>query len=423
MPVQPVFGRHAPAPRSLEDVQNGLMRQEQARMALEGNALGLEERRNELADRPAILARKDAEHAARLGEIGARTKASEAHAEEYRESAKLKKQQAYREQTIELARQFSAADPNDNAALVGIYQGAIQSQFLDRERAEAELKDSGEPGTPQRAAWHARQKQMAMTAVERQTKALQEARDAEVARHHAAQETEARRKNLAREVPRVAPRAAGGGQPAATPTGRVSPGWRWKADGSGDQEPIPGGPHDPARGSGKPLAPAVVKQIQEARDNAATIERASSTFKPEFASKGVLGMGADASMSAKGVLGLDKDSVAWWKDYRKQAELIERHALFGAALTPTEQASWRSADIHPGMDAAVIKTNLATRAALARKVAENTAADMKDAGHNAERIDAIAGRNAQPDAPKAAVPTFDADKEKRYQEWKARQGK
>jgi hypothetical protein len=421
MPINAdIYRQFAPRPVDPQDVTNGLMQTAQRGQALQAGQVEIDERRNQLADRPAIMARKDAEHQARMGEIGARTKASEAQAEQYRESAKLKKQQAYRDQTIELARQFSAADPNDNAAIVGIYEGAIRNEFIDSKSAQAELQDSGEPGTPQRAAWHARQKQMAMTAVERQTKALQEARDADMARHRKVLEDEAKRKNLAREAPKPA-RATGGGQPAATPAGRVSVGYRWKTDGSGEQEPIPGGPHDPARGSGKPLAPAVVKQIQEARDNAATIERASSTFKPEFASKGVLGMGADASMSAKGVLGLDKDSVAWWKDYRKQAELIERHALFGAALTPTEQASWRSADIHPGMDAAVIKTNLATRAALARKVAENTAADMKDAGHNGERIDKIAARNAQPDAP--GIQAFDADKEKRYQEWKARQGK
>ena len=135
-----------------------------------------------------------------------------------------------------------------------------------------------------------------------------------------------------------------------------------------------------------------MKNITEARDNAATIDRLNSSFKDDFASKGVLGMGSDLALSAKSVLGSDGDAVDWWKNYRKQAELVERHALFGAALTPTEQASWRSSDIGPGMDSKVIKRNLATRAKLTKQISEMAAQDQIDAGHSPDRIKAIAGR-------------------------------
>lgn len=143
----------------------------------------------------------------------------------------------------------------------------------------------------------------------------------------------------------------------------------------------------------KPLAGAVVKSLTEARDNATTIDNLATSFKPEYAGKGVLGMGADAQLSAAGTLGKDKDSVEWWKNYRKQAELVERHALFGAALTPNEQASWRSADIGPGMDPGVVARNLATRKALAAKVADNARQDAIDAGHSETRVNKIASRN------------------------------
>lgn len=149
-----------------------------------------------------------------------------------------------------------------------------------------------------------------------------------------------------------------------------------------------------AKVDGKPLAAAAAKQITEARDNAATIERLATAFKPEYGGKGVLGIGADTQMAASGNLGVDKDAVEWWKNYRKDAELVERHALFGAALTPTEQASWRSADIAPGMDAKVIAKNLATRTALAKRVLSNTRQDLVDAGHNEQRVGAIADRGA-----------------------------
>lgn len=156
----------------------------------------------------------------------------------------------------------------------------------------------------------------------------------------------------------------------------------------------------------KPLAGAVLKQLTEARDTANTIANLSASFKDDFAGKGVFGIGADAQMGASANLGADKDSVAWWKDYRKQAELVERHSMFGASLTPGEQASWRSADIGPGMDKDVIKTNLATRAALTKRMFENTRQDFIDAGHSEERVSAIAGRSSQhvADAPPKSPP-------------------
>jgi hypothetical protein len=153
------------------------------------------------------------------------------------------------------------------------------------------------------------------------------------------------------------------------------------------------------KGVAKPLPPGVVKQLQEARDSAATMGRLDSSFKDDFGGKGIFGLGADAQMSVAGNVGADKDSVAWWKDYKKNAELVERHAMFGASLTPGEQASWRSADVAPGMDPAVIKTNLATRAALSKKVAAAVADDMVDAGHNETRVRSIAGRGEKPKAP------------------------
>lgn len=155
-------------------------------------------------------------------------------------------------------------------------------------------------------------------------------------------------------------------------------------------------------GSGKPLPEPVRKVIVEARDNAATMDRMKTSFKPEFAGKGVLGVGADMQLDASARLGVDNESVQWWKNYRKQAQLVERHAMFGASLTTGEQAAWASADISPGQDPKVIEENLKTRAELTRKVLEYTRKDMIDAGHSEKRVSAIAGRaglTAEPDTP------------------------
>lgn len=143
----------------------------------------------------------------------------------------------------------------------------------------------------------------------------------------------------------------------------------------------------------KVLPQAVVKLVTEARDNATAMNGLASTFKPEYAGKGVFGLGADMQMAASANLGADKDSVNWWKDYRKNIELVERHAMFGASLTVGEQGAWRSADISPGMDPEVIKRNLVTRQALAQKVLGNAEQDMIDAGHSEERVRNIAGRS------------------------------
>lgn len=153
---------------------------------------------------------------------------------------------------------------------------------------------------------------------------------------------------------------------------------------------------------GKPLSGAALKQLTEARDTAVTLDGLLGSFKDGFASKGVLGFGADASLAAKSVLGSDKDAVEWWKNYRKQSELVERHALFGAALTPTEQESWRNADIGPGVNKDVIKRNLQTRADLTKRMLETTRQDLIDAGQSEQRVNAIAGRGPK-EAPQAPV--------------------
>lgn len=191
--------------------------------------------------------------------------------------------------------------------------------------------------------------------------------------------------------------AGGGGGGGGAPGGKVPAGYRWKDDGT--MEPIPGGPAD-KKTADKVLPQAIVKSVTEARDNALTIDALQASFKPAFAGKGVLGMGADMQMTASGNIGADKDAVEWWKNYRKQAELIERHALFGAALTPTEQASWRSSDIGPGMNADVVARNLSTRKTMTQKILERARQDSIDAGHSETRVNAIASRK---DADPAAV--------------------
>jgi hypothetical protein len=113
----------------------------------------------------------------------------------------------------------------------------------------------------------------------------------------------------------------------------------------------------------KPVPQSIMKELGEAQDRAASMGELVRTFSPDYS-----GLTMGARTRAGSYLGTDADAVEWWKNYRKQSELTERHALFGASLTAGEQAAWASADIGPMTDPKVIQRNLATRAKLAAKV-------------------------------------------------------
>lgn len=113
----------------------------------------------------------------------------------------------------------------------------------------------------------------------------------------------------------------------------------------------------------KPVPHGLMKELGEAQDRATTIADLSRTFRPEFS-----GITMGARVRAGSVTGTDADAVDWWKNYRKQSELTERHALFGASLTEGEQRAWHDADISPTTDPKLIERNLAKRAQLANKV-------------------------------------------------------
>jgi hypothetical protein len=54
------------------------------------------------------------------------------------------------------------------------------------------------------------------------------------------------------------------------------------------------------------------------------------------------------------------DRQGWWREYELLYSLPERNRLFGATLTPNEQASWEGANINSGMKPEQIERHLAT---------------------------------------------------------------
>lgn len=135
-----------------------------------------------------------------------------------------------------------------------------------------------------------------------------------------------------------------------------------------------------AKKTDKPLAHLVHKDLSERDATATAMQDLKSTFKPEFA--GPAGYLKDKAGTY--IPGATTETAEWWKNYRKNVQLIERHASFGGTLTPNEQASWRSADIEVGMNPELVQKNLATRSRLAEKVYEKARQQYIGGGHNIE---------------------------------------
>jgi hypothetical protein len=73
------------------------------------------------------------------------------------------------------------------------------------------------------------------------------------------------------------------------------------------------------------------------------LEELKATFKPEYASLGLYGVGSGLSLEVKRRKGNEEDtaSVAWWGKYN-QLQAPTRHALFGATLTGNELKNFQS---------------------------------------------------------------------------------
>jgi hypothetical protein len=64
----------------------------------------------------------------------------------------------------------------------------------------------------------------------------------------------------------------------------------------------------------------------------------------------------------------DKESAQWWANYQRMYELPLRHDFIGGALTATEAALWKAANITPDMEPEQIKESLRVQEALYRKM-------------------------------------------------------
>jgi hypothetical protein len=128
-----------------------------------------------------------------------------------------------------------------------------------------------------------------------------------------------------------------------------------------------------------------------------TYQRLGETFRDDFAVPGTVVGGDVANWYAQNApermtTPEARQRAQWWQDYRRNSELLERHELFGAALTPTEQASWRAATIHPNMNAATIRESLRRQNEILTTGIQNYRQSLAAAGYDEAAIDAALGQ-------------------------------
>ena len=180
------------------------------------------------------------------------------------------------------------------------------------------------------------------------------------------------------------PRGGAGG-------GKAPSGYTWGPIGEDGQPtlvPIPGGPADK---TGRRVLPqSTSKELSTFGDQFATVQRSAATFKPEFASQGIAGRGGDTALWAGRTLGVGASQAAvdWWQAYDRYKNTV-RNELFGAALTPNEEANFEKTDINANMRAETIRANLRTQKTVLENAMKRRGKALVTQGYNSEAIEQL----------------------------------
>ena len=139
---------------------------------------------------------------------------------------------------------------------------------------------------------------------------------------------------------------------------------------------------DGAGVSGKALTDKQSREIEGLDSLSKGLEQLRKDFKPEFASLGVLGFGADLAFEAKRRLGDKKgqEAVSWWSRYER-FQAPNRHALFGATLTGNELKNYQSFTAKKSDSPETVKTFLDDQIAYSNSVGNNKRLVFEAAGY------------------------------------------
>ena len=130
------------------------------------------------------------------------------------------------------------------------------------------------------------------------------------------------------------------------------------------------------------MSDAQVVKIEGMSSVANGLEKLKRTFKPEFASLGFLGFGADLEVEARRRLGdaVGMEAARWWAAYNR-LQAPNRHALFGATLTGNELKNYQSFTAKPSDAPEFVIGQLDDQIAYANDVRDTRVATYEAAGY------------------------------------------
>lgn len=159
----------------------------------------------------------------------------------------------------------------------------------------------------------------------------------------------------------------------------------------GGLRPVKGGPQDPAYIADTRKGPNMsITDISKLSDEGGKLSNLTGfigNFKDDYSGKPLQGLSNTIARNAPEALtGAKEREVAdWWQGYDGYKNKV-RNDLFGSALTPSEQAEWLKSDIHPGMPAALVKSNLARQKAIVENGIKRKAAAFVQGGYDPETV-------------------------------------
>ena len=180
---------------------------------------------------------------------------------------------------------------------------------------------------------------------------------------------------------------------------------------------------------GEKLSATREKKIDGLNSITSGLDKLKKDFKPEYAGLGVFGFGADLELEAAR-RGLGKkeanDAARWWGRYN-QYQAPNRHALFGATLTGNELKNYQSFTAKPSDSAETVRGFIDDQLNYSKDILDMTAPAGYKPKAKPEDYESTFGTPSPAPQPSPAQPStgpyIDPDKERRYQEWKARQPK
>lgn len=155
----------------------------------------------------------------------------------------------------------------------------------------------------------------------------------------------------------------------------------------------------------KDLGPTLAKSLHEKATTITHMDDSLNSFKDEYASD--VGIVGRAQNIISGELGISTSKAmdaqaAWWRDYKRFIELVERHEFFGATLTKGENISWKQAEIQIGMKPEEIRINLAKRGKMMKDLLSEYAEGITISKKNFNAVNALV---------ESALPGFEVPKE------------